>query len=794
MAGTLRSVAIVGAGPAGLYFSILMKKAAPFVDITVYERNQIGDTFGFGVVFSDQTLDNFERYDPESYRAITNEFVYWDDIAIHFKDAEFRIGGNGFCGCARRTLLLILHERAEDLGVKFVLGHEVDDIVPLVRDNDLVVLADGINSRFREQNRDHFGTEIDLRPNKFAWMGAATPLDAFTFAFEETEWGVFIAHAYQYQFRNHRSTWVFETDAATFERAGLETMGEAESAKLMERIFARHLGGHPVLTNRSLWRNFPMVRNRRWVRDNVVLLGDAKSTAHFSIGAGTKLAMEDAIALYEAFVSQGGVEDALAAFETGRRNEVERTQHSADVSLVFFEHIRRFWDFDPAQFAFGVMTRSRAITYENLRLRAPDFVDTVDRRFAEGVRSAGFDVEVEDPVPPMFQPFRLRHMVLRNRVVVSPMCMYSAVDGVPGDWHLVHYGARAIGGAGLLFTEMTDVSPEGRISPGCTGLWNDAQEAAWARIVGFVHGNSAARFCLQIGHAGRKASTRVLWEGDSRPLPEGNWPIVSASPIPYYPESQVPRELTRADMDGIVAQFVATTERAERAGFDMIELHCAHGYLLASFLSPLTNRRDDDYGGSIANRLRFPLEVFARMREAWPASKPMSVRISATDWVEGGLTGDDALAIAAAFAEAGVDLVDVSPGQTDPASRPVFGRMFQTPFSDQIRNEARVATMCVGNITSADQVNTILAAGRADLVALARPHLSDPNFTLRAAAWYGVAEQPWPSQYLLGRDQLRRTAPRDREEMTELRIKARPKTRADLKAGRADRGGFTLEE
>ena len=794
MAGTLRSVAIVGAGPAGLYFAILMKKAAPFVEITVYERNRIGDTFGFGVVFSDQTLDNFERYDPESYRAITNEFVYWDDIAIHFKDAEFRIGGNGFCGCARRTLLLILHERAEDLGVKFVLGHEVDDIVPLVRDNDLVVLADGINSRFREQNRDHFGTEIDLRPNKFAWMGAATPLDAFTFAFEETEWGVFIAHAYQYQFRNHRSTWVFETDAATFERAGLETMGEAESAKLMERIFARHLGGHPVLTNRSLWRNFPMVRNRRWVRDNVVLLGDAKSTAHFSIGAGTKLAMEDAIALYEAFVSQGGVEDALAAFETGRRNEVERTQHSADVSLVFFEHIRRFWDFDPAQFAFGVMTRSRAITYENLRLRAPDFVDTVDRRFAEGVRSAGFDVEVEDPVPPMFQPFRLRHMVLRNRVVVSPMCMYSAVDGVPGDWHLVHYGARAIGGAGLLFTEMTDVSPEGRISPGCTGLWNDAQEAAWARIVGFVHGNSAARFCLQIGHAGRKASTRVLWEGDSRPLPEGNWPIVSASPIPYYPESQVPRELTRADMDGIVAQFVATTERAERAGFDMIELHCAHGYLLASFLSPLTNRRDDDYGGSIANRLRFPLEVFARMREAWPASKPMSVRISATDWVEGGLTGDDALAIAAAFAEAGVDLVDVSTGQTDPASRPVFGRMFQTPFSDQIRNEARVATMCVGNITSADQVNTILAAGRADLVALARPHLSDPNFTLRAAAWYGVAEQPWPSQYLLGRDQLRRTAPRDREEMTELRIKARPKTRADLKAGRADRGGFTLEE
>ncbi|MBN9022031.1 MAG: bifunctional salicylyl-CoA 5-hydroxylase/oxidoreductase, partial [Rhizobiales bacterium] len=437
--------------PAGLYFSILMKKAAPFVDITVYERNRIGDTFGFGVVFSDQTLDTFERYDPESYQAITNEFVYWDDIAIHFKDAEFRVGGNGFCGCARRTLLLILHERAEDLGVRFVLGHEVDDVGALSRDHDLVVLADGINSRFREQNRDHFGTEIDLRPNKFAWMGAATPLDAFTFAFEETEWGVFVAHAYQYQFRNHRSTWVFETDAATFERAGLAAMSEAESAKLMERIFARHLRGHPVLTNRSVWRNFPMVRNRRWVKDNMVLLGDAKSSAHFSIGAGTKLAMEDAIALYEAFVAEGGVEDSLARFETSRRDEVERTQHSADVSLVFFEHIRRFWDFDPAQFAFGVMTRSKAITYDNLRLRAPDFVDTVDRRFAEGVARSGFDVDTAHPVPPMFQPFRLRDMVLRNRVVVSPMCMYSAKDGVPGDWHLVHYGARAIGGAGLLF-------------------------------------------------------------------------------------------------------------------------------------------------------------------------------------------------------------------------------------------------------------------------------------------------------------------------------------------------------
>jgi anthraniloyl-CoA monooxygenase len=609
-------------------------------------------------------------------------------------------------------------------------------------------------------------------------MGAATPLDAFTFAFEETEWGVFIAHAYQYQYHENRSTWVFETDARTFERTGLGAMDEEASARLMGQIFARQLDGHPVLTNRSLWRNFPMVRNARWVKDNIVLLGDAKATAHFSIGAGTKLAMEDAIALYRAFVAEGGVSDALAAFETTRRDEVERTQHSADVSLVFFEHIARFWDFDPAQFAFGVMTRSKAITYDNLRLRAPEFVDEIDRSFAGGVRRLGFDVSLDRPVPPMFQPFRLRDMELANRVVVSPMCMYSATDGVPDDWHLVHYGARAIGGAGLLFTEMTDVSAEGRISPGCTGLWNDAQEAAWRRIVDFVHRAGRAKFCLQIGHAGRKASTQRMWEEDVHPLPDGNWPIVSASPLPYFPESQVPRAIDRADMDRIVGEFVATTERAERAGFDMIELHCAHGYLLASFISPLTNRRTDAYGGPLANRLRFPLEVFARMREAWPAAKPMSVRISATDWKSGGMTGEDSVAVAGAFAEAGVDLVDVSTGQTVRDGRPVYGRMYQTPFADQIRNEARVATMCVGNITTADQVNTILAAGRADLVALARPHLTDPNFTIRAAAWYGVEGVAFPPQYFMGRDQIYRNFRRDRAELEELKLKARPKSHA----------------
>ncbi|MDB5557206.1 MAG: NADH:flavin oxidoreductase/NADH oxidase, partial [Enterovirga sp.] len=483
-------------------------------------------------------------------------------------------------------------------------------------------------------------------------------------------------------------------------------------------------------------------------------------------------------------VGNPDVETALAAYETGRREEVEKTQHAADVSLVWFEHVDRFWDFDPVQFAFGVMTRSKAITYDNLRLRAPDFVDQVDRAFAEGVRRAGFDVNVDKPVVPMFQPFRLREMRIENRAVLSPMCMYCAQEGVPGDWHLVHYGARAVGGPGLLFTEMTCVGRDARITPGCTGLWNDEQEAAWARIVAFVHANSAAKICLQLGHAGRKGATKLMWDGMDRPLEEGGWEVLSASPLPYYPDSQVPREMTRADMDRVKAEFVQAVARAERVGFDMIEMHAAHGYLLASFLSPLTNRRTDAYGGSLENRICFPLEVFTAMREAWPAHKPMSVRLSATDWTEGGLTPEDSVAIARAFAQAGVDLVDVSTGQTVREARPVYGRMFQTPFSDQIRNEAKVATMCVGNITTADQVNTILAAGRADLVALGRPHLVDPGFTLKAAAWYGAAAIHCPPQYAPGKDQIFRNSVRERADLDDLKLRGKPKTRAELDPGR----------
>src|SRR5215470_13897973 len=636
-------VHVIGGGPAGLYFAILLKKAWPATRITVFERNRPDDTFGFGVVFSDETLAAFESYDRETYRAIVGHFAYWDDIEINFRGTVHRVGGNGFCGCARTTLLKILSRRARSLGVALEYQTEVSPLDPAIQDCDLLVAADGINSAVRGALADTFKPTTDLRPNFFSWMGSTRPFDAFTFFFRETEHGIFIAHCYQYQ--PGRSTWVMETDPETFARAGLDRNDEKGSAYFLEEVFAEELQGHRLITNKSIWRNFPTVRCEHWTAGNVVLIGDAKATAHFSIGSGTKLAMEDAIALHRAFRATGGrdVNAALATFEAQRRDEVEKTQHSADVSLVWFEHVKRFWDMDPTRFAFGLMTRSKAITYDNLALRAPEFVHKLDRVVARDVRAQGYDADMAAPVAPMFQPFRLRGMTVANRVVVSPMCQYSAVDGLPNDWHLVHLGSRAIGGAGLVFTEMTDVSAEARISPGCTGLYNDAQEAAWRRIVDFVHANSAAKLCLQLGHAGRKGATRLMWEGMDEPLAAAEaWPIVSASPLPYYPHSQIPREMTRADMSEVIADFVAAARRAERAGFDMLELHCAHGYLLASFISPLTNVRTDDYGGTLDNRMRFPLEVFRAMRQAWPKHKPMSVRISATDWEDGGISGDDA--------------------------------------------------------------------------------------------------------------------------------------------------------
>ncbi|MFT8245486.1 bifunctional salicylyl-CoA 5-hydroxylase/oxidoreductase [Roseomonas sp. BN140053] len=783
-------ISIIGGGPAGLYFAILMKKARPADAITVYERNHADDTFGFGVVFSDQTLETFEKYDEPSFRAITDHFAYWDDVEVNFKGESFRIGGNGFCGCSRQTLLSLLQHRAGALGVEMRFGTETSE--EELAGSDLIVAADGINSAVRARHAEHFRPRTDLRRNKFVWLGSTRPFDAFTFFFKETPQGIFIAHCYQYE--PGRSTWVIETDPECFAACGLDSMSEEESARFLEGIFAEELGGHPLITNRSIWRNFPMIRNERWVKDNIVLLGDAKATAHFSIGSGTKLAMEDAIALFEAFRAQPAAEpsvpDALTSFERDRRLDVEKTQHAADISLVWFEHVRRFWNFDPLFFSFGLMTRARAITYDNLALRAPDFVEAVTRRFAAEVPRNVAGATPRPEAPPMFQPFRLRDMVLDNRVVMSPMCMYTATDGLPNDWHMVHLGGRAVGGAGLIFTEMTAVDPLARITKGCAGLYNDAHEAAWKRVVDFVHANSRAKICLQLGHAGRKGSTKLMWEGMDRPLEEDNWDTVSASPLPYWPDGPVPRELSCEQMAEVVAHFVQATERAARAGFDMLEMHCAHGYLLASFVSPLTNRRSDEYGGSLENRLRFPLEVFRAMRAAWPAERPMSVRISATDWAEGGLTAADAVEVARAFAAAGCDLIDVSTGQTVHDAKPIFGRMYQTPFADQIRNETGLATMCVGNISSADQVNTILAAGRADLVALGRSHLTDPAFTMRAAAWYGVNDQYCPPPYKPGQHAQSVLLRREREELTALRKRVKPKSYA----GRAATVSAVLEE
>ena len=760
-------VAVIGGGPAGLYFAILLKRDRPAAHVTVVERNRPDDTFGFGVVFSDQTLDTFAAADQPSYRAITDNFAWWDDIEIHVRGTVHRIGGNGFCGCSRRSLLMLLHDRAGALGVELLFNQEATP--QDFPDADLIVAADGINSPIRTRDEAHFQPNTDLRPNRFAWMGSTRPFDAFTFFFKERAEGIFIAHCYQYE--PNASTWVLEMEPQTFLNAGLDQATEAESARFMETVFAEELAGHKLITNRSHWRQFPMIRCARWTHGNVVLLGDAKATAHFSIGSGTKLAMEDAIALHAAVTTGDSIPDALARFEKGRREAVEKIQHAADVSLVWFEHVRRFWPMHPTRFAFGVMTRSKAITYDDLALRAPAFVREVDILFA--TEAAG-NARPNPKRPPMFQPFRLRGMELTNRVVVSPMCQYSAVDGTPTDWHLVHYGARATGGAGLVYTEMVCPAPEARITPGCAGLWNDAQEAAWTRIVAFTHDHGTAKICLQLGHAGRKGGTRLMWDGMDEPLPGGGWPVISASAIPYTTQNQVPCAMDRADMDRVVNQFRHAAVAGHRCGFDMLELHCAHGYLLASFLSPLTNTRTDEYGGSVENRLRFPLDVFDACRKIWPDDKPMSVRISATDWADGGISETDVATITKAFAAHGCDLIDVSTGQTVADAAPVYGRMFQVPFSDLIRNETGVATMCVGSITSADQINTILAAGRADLVALARPHLVDAGFTMRAAADYGVTDAPCPVQYEYGRDALMRSAARERADLMDLRRRARP--------------------
>ncbi len=762
-------ISIVGGGPAGLYFGLLAKKAEPDHQIDIFERNQPDDTFGFGVVFSDETLSGFLDYDRRSHREIVDNFAYWDEIDVRTRGRVLRSGGHGFCGMSRRKLLQILQRHAAQAGCALHYDHDIDDLARFA-DSDLILAADGINSVIRDQRQDAFGTSLDWRQNKFVWLGSSLPLEAFTFIFEENRHGLFRVHAYQ--FEADTSTFIVECTEDTWHRAGLDQAEEGDTVAYCQELFADHLEGHELIANRSLWRTFPTVRNERWYDENVVLLGDALHTAHFSIGSGTKLAMEDAIALHEALQSSADVAGALAAYEGGRQDEVARLQRTAETSLIWFEDTERYRDLDPEQFAFSLLSRSKRVTYENLRLRDPDYIAGIDRWFADGVRKEGLPVAGNPP--PMFTPFKLGDMVLGNRVVVSPMCQYSARDGLPDDWHLVHLGSRAVGGAALLFTEMTNVSAEGRITPGCTGIYNQAQCDAWRRIVEFVHANSAARICLQLGHAGRKAATKLIWEGDNEPLDEGAWPIVSASPLPWFPHSQVPKEMDRDDMDRVREEFVQAARYAEEAGFDMIEVHMAHGYLLSSFISPLSNARQDEYGGSLDNRLRYPLEVFAAVREAWP-EKPICVRVSATDWVPGeGLDEAEAVDLARRLKALGCHIIDVSAGQTSTRAEPVYGRMFQTPFAERIRLEAGIPTIAVGNITSADQVNTIVAAGRADLCALARPHLSDPYFTLRAAAHYGHAEQPWPVPYSAGRDQALVLAERQNEELVDLRLAVKP--------------------
>ncbi len=739
-------IAVIGGGPAGLFFSLLMKRRDPSHRITVLERNRPDDTFGWGVVFSDETLANIAAADPESYGEITQSFVHWDAIDIHYRGEVVTSRGHGFSGLARRRLLAILQRRAAALGVELRFGAEVSGEGALPR-ADLVLAADGANSLLRERFAAAFVPKIDWRPNKFVWLGTTLHFEAFSFFFKEDAHGLWRVHAYP--FDAGHSTFIVETTEATWRRTGLDSAAEDDTIAFCERLFAAELRGHKLLKNRAVWRSFPTVRNARWSAGNLALIGDAAHTAHFSVGSGTKLAMEDAIALADALTATpSDVPAALHAYETARRPEVEALQRAAQGSLAWFEEAERYFGrLEPLEFAASLLTRSLRITHENLKLRDPAFVGRIDRWFAaKAANQSGVNVPAEPAPPPMFTPFRLRDMLLMNRVVVSPMCQYSAEDGMPDDWHLVHLGSRAVGGAGLIMTEMTDVSREGRISPGCTGLWKPEHAAGWRRIVDFVHHASGAKIGIQLAHAGRKASTRRSWEGDSEPLLEGNWPIIAPSPIPYFPHSQVPRPMDRAAMDAVRDDFLRATRLAEAAGFDIIELHCAHGYLLASFLSPLTNRRDDEYGGSLANRLRYPLEIFAAVRAAWPASKPMSVRISATDWMPGGFSPEDAVEVARAFKALGCDVIDVSAGQTVPEQQPVYGRLFQTPFADRVRHEAAIPTMTVGNISSYADVNSILVAGRADLCVLARAHLYDPYWTRHAAYEQGYA-LPWPSPY-----------------------------------------------
>ena len=747
-------IAVVGGGPGGLYFAALTKQLSPEHTVTVWERNAADDTFGFGVVFSDETLGGIEHADEAIYAQMEREFATWDDIDVHAGGTVHTSGGHGFAAMSRRRLLEILQQRCRALGVRLHFSTQAPDVAELSRTHDLVVAADGVNSTVRARYADTFQPTLDIRHCKYMWLGTDKVFDAFKFYIRDTPYGVMQIHGYPYDAK--ASTFIVEMNESVWQRAGFGALAgdlapgqsDERSAGLIRELFADILDGHEVLLNNSRWVSFATVRNEHWRHGNVVLLGDAAHTAHFSIGSGTKLAMEDALALAACLHEQAEVGAGLEAYEEERRPVVLSTQRAAQASLEWFENLGQYTGQDPVQFAFNIITRSRRVTYDNLRVRDPEFVASVDRWFARHEAARGMGTgEVR---PPMFQPFRLRDLELVNRVVVSPMDMYVAEDGRPGDFHLVHLGGKALGGAGLVMTEMVCVSADGRITPGCTGIYTDEQAGQWRRITEFVHLQAQAKIGIQLGHSGRKGSTRLMWEGMDQPLPAGNWPVAGPSPLPYLPGvSQVPHELTAAELGVIRQQFADAAARADQAGFDLLELHCAHGYLLSSFISPLTNQRRDEYGGSLAGRLRYPVEVLRTIRAVWPAGKPVSVRISATDWLDGGITAEDSVEIARALAAAGADIIDVSTGQVTAEERPAFGRSYQTPFADRIRNQAGIPTMAVGIISSYDDVNSLLLAGRADLCVLGRAHLYDPNWTLHAAAEQGYAgpgavwPQPW---------------------------------------------------